>query len=93
MKPVAWRKICWDAFPPEGLFGEPPDWFRSNEAAFVATWDREDLILIQHIWCGFPDPPEWGLWSRAQDRHDLPWLAWGHVPELPPAWIVPRDDG
>jgi len=51
----------WKNFPDGGIFGQPRDWFVSNDIVCVAISDTEELILIQNTWHGFPDPPEWGL--------------------------------
>jgi hypothetical protein len=91
MKPIPWQQIRPDTFPSNGIFGHSHEWFMSKDVEFVATWEGEDLVLVRNIWSGFPDPPEWGLWSRREGRHDMPWSPWGHVPELPAAWNTPGD--
>jgi hypothetical protein len=87
---ISWERVPWAAFPPEGIFGHDSDWFSSFEVHFVASSDGEDLLLIQNIWHGWPDPPEWGLASRPSGRTDVRWQRWGHFPVLPSAWIVPE---
>jgi len=91
LKPIAWRETPWRAFPPEGIFGHGRDWFISNEVAFFASVDGEDLILIRNTWHGWPDPPEWGLASRRRGRTDIPWTMWGSFPTLPAAWSIPGE--
>ena len=89
LKPVAWKKVNWTAFPEAGIFGQTKDWFSRHEIAYVATFDAEDLVLIQNAFFGFPDPPEWGLASRPARNAAATWEMWGHFPELPAAWQVP----
>jgi hypothetical protein len=91
LKAISWTKAPWQDFPPEGIFGHDRDWFVSNDIRFYATADGEDLILIQLVWHGFPDPPERGLWSRPKGQI-VPWAPWGHVAELPTSWVVPGEE-
>ncbi|WP_258128311.1 hypothetical protein [Achromobacter anxifer] len=89
MKPVLWTRAPWQDFPESGIFGRDRDWFVSNDIAYYATIDGEDLILIQNTWHGFPDPPEWGLASRPEGQAAASWSHWGHFPNLPVAWEMP----
>ncbi len=89
LKSIRWRAIPWDDFPTGGIFDRDKDWFASVDAAFFASIDGEDLILIQNIWFGFPDPPEWGLASRPGGQSAATWARWGHFPYLPEAWALP----
>lgn len=89
MKPIPWMRAPLDSFPQLGIFGRNRDWFISNDIAFYATFDGEDLILIQNTWHGFPDPPEWGLASRPADQLSALWSRWGHFPSLPALWMMP----
>lgn len=89
LKPIGWTKIDWTNFPQEGILGRDRDWFSSNDIAYVATFDGEELFLIQRVWFGFPDPPEWALASRPAGNHHVKWAMWGSVPNLPVAWTVP----
>lgn len=90
IKPISWMRVSWNEFPLSGIFGHDREWFSSNDIAFYATFDSEDLILIQNIWHGFPDPPEWGLASRPADEINVPWSHWGHFPDLPGIWEMPE---
>jgi hypothetical protein len=85
---IAWTKVPLLAFPPEGVFGKPRDWFISNEIAYTSLHDGEELILIQRFWHGFPDPPEWGLASRPIGRSDLEWSTWGAFSRPPDGWLL-----
>jgi hypothetical protein len=78
LKLIVWKLAPFQQFPADGLFGQDRDWFISNDITFYATFDGEDLILIQNRWHGFPDPPEWGLASRPQAATDVKWSLWGH---------------
>lgn len=89
MKPVRWTRASWENVPESGLFGRDRAWFSSNDIACYATFDGEDLILIQNTWHGFPDPPEWGLASRPEGQAATPWSHWGHFPNLPVTWVMP----
>lgn len=84
--PLVWTKLDWENFPEEGIFGKTRDWFISEDVAYVTTFESEDLILFQNLWYGFPDPPEWGLASRAAGNVDAKWEMWGHFPTWPQAW-------
>lgn len=90
LKPLIWWKVDWRDFPAEGIFGHDRDWFASHDIAFVTTFDGEDLVLIDRVWFGWPDPPRWGLASRPQGRSDVRWKMWGSFPDLPDAWLVPE---
>lgn len=90
MKPIPWRRAPWSDFPPSGIFGRDRDWFVSNDIVFYATFDGEELILIQNTWHGFPDPPEWGLASRQAGQVGAPWSQWGHFADLPHSWVIPE---
>ncbi|MGC4003285.1 MAG: hypothetical protein QM811_09180 [Pirellulales bacterium] len=89
MKPLVWLKVDLNDFPNNGILGYDRDWFSGNEVEFVTTYDHEDLILIQHAWFGFPDPPEWGLASRPAANIEARWEMWGHFPQLPSGWSFP----
>ncbi|MGB3847302.1 MAG: hypothetical protein WA940_15630 [Sphingopyxis sp.] len=86
---IQWSPIPWNAFPEDGIFGHPKDWLLSVDAAFFATVGEEDLLLIDNTWSGWPDPPRWGLASRAKGQNNQPWDRWGHFPHLPSASHVP----
>lgn len=89
LKPLVWRKIDWQNFPSEGIFGYDRAWFSSNEIVCVATFDGEDLILDRAFWHGWPDPPEWGLASRPAGEVGSAWRLWGCFANLPSTWTVP----
>jgi hypothetical protein len=89
--PIQWIPIPWKTFPDDGIFGHGKDWLSSVDAAFYATFDDEDLLLIDNTWSGWPDPPRWGLASRPHGQNDLEWNRWGHFPDLPVAWSVPAE--
>lgn len=90
MKRILWMSAPWNEFPKSGIFGYDRDWFVSNDISFYATFENEDLILIQNTWHGFPDPPEWGLASRPAGQAASQWSLWGHFPEPPSQWVIPR---
>ncbi|MBN3726007.1 hypothetical protein [Burkholderia sp. Ac-20379] len=89
-KPIHWTCTPWHDFPQSGIFGRDREWFSSNDIAFYATFEGEELILIQNTWHGFPDPPEWGLASRPAGQAEASWSQWGHFPDLPTAWVMPE---
>ncbi|MDX8355035.1 hypothetical protein [Cognatiyoonia sp. IB215182] len=86
---IRWKPLHWESFPEEGIFGEKKAWFQSHDVAYVASLGREDLILIQNLYFGFPDPPEWGLASRPSSQSKGNWSHWGHFPDIPEAWELP----
>lgn len=91
LKPLVWKTFDWINFPENGIFGRDRDWFVSHDIAFVATFGYEDFILVRNTWFGFPDPPEWALGSRPAENTQTRWTMWGHFPDLPSAWSVPKD--
>jgi hypothetical protein len=88
-KALVWIKLEWESFPSAGIFGHDREWFMSRDIAFYTTCEGEDFILIRNTWHGFPDPPEWGLASRAAGTTQGDWSVWGCFPKLPKAWVVP----
>lgn len=88
---VDWQRIAYDDLLPAGLFGLTRDELISADAVCHATLQGEHWLLIQLVWHGFPDPPEWGLWTRPQDAADVPWQPWGFFDPAPPAWRLPPE--
>lgn len=88
-KPICWQPVPWNAFPERGVCGCTKEWLASVDVAFHATHDAEDLLLIDNVWFGWPDPPRWGLASRPSNQAKAAWTHWGHFPDIPVAWIVP----
>jgi hypothetical protein len=93
MRQIIWSPIPWLSFPQDGIFGHSKDWLSSVDAAFFATSEDEDLLLIENTWSGWPDPPRWGLASRPSSELNHQWQRWGHFPDLPSAWTLPARDG
>lgn len=89
MVAVGWQSIPFGDLPAEGLFGLTADQLRSAEAVCHATVQDEHWVLTQRLWHGFPDPPEWGLWTRPRDAAGQPWTSWGQFAALPPTWRLP----
>jgi len=89
---INWRTVPLLDFPEEGLFDQDRQWFIDHEIAFFVSSEGEDLLLIDNIWFGWPDPPRWGLASRPSGRPDLTWRMWGHFPDLPPTWTLPKEN-
>ena len=87
-KPLVWKRVDWNNFPANGVFGRNRDWFASRDIAYITTFENEDLILIRNTWFGFPDPPEWALGSRPEGNAQARWTMWGHFLDLPPAWVM-----
>jgi hypothetical protein len=87
---IRWHPVLWESFPAEGIFGKNKTWFQSHDVAYVASLEAEHLILTQHVYQGFPDPPEWGLASRSNTRSYDDWSHWGHFPQIPEAWELPN---
>jgi hypothetical protein len=90
---IIWEAIPWKTFPADGIFGHQKDWLTGVDAAFFATHGDEDLLLIDNTWSGWPDPPRWGLASRPHGHNNMQWARWGHFPDLPSAWQLPREAG
>ena len=89
-KPIQWLAVRSIA-PNEKLFGFEKQWFSSRDVEYFAEHDGEQLILIPLAWHGFPDPPEWGLASRAMGGGTASWNEWGYFAHLPTRWSVPQD--
>ena len=85
-QPIPWSKLDWATFPPAGFFGQTIDWFVEHEITHIATFDGEDLVLIERAWSGFPDPPRYALASRSTSQPESRWMNWGSFPTLPRAW-------
>jgi hypothetical protein len=87
--PIVWSAIPWQGWPEQGLFGESRDWFGRNEVEHHARHEGEDLILVKRAWAGWPDPPQYGLASRA--GVDALWAYWGSFDFPPEAWRFPEE--
>jgi hypothetical protein len=88
-KPIQWQAIR--SIAPNGvLFGLEKQWFISRDVEYFAERDDEQLLLLQLAWHGFPDPPEWGLISRAAGNKNAGWSEWGYFAHLPACWSVPQ---
>jgi hypothetical protein len=81
---ISWSKIDFQNLSAEGLFGQNRDWLVEHEVAYFAETASEQLLMIQGFWHGFPDPPEWGLISKAPEESR--WHAWGHFAAWPETW-------
>jgi len=90
--PLVWNTIDWSTFPEEGVFGHDRAWCIEREVHATCTYAGEDLVLTNLAWAGWPDPPEWGLWSRAENDRSAQWRPWGHFVLIPHAWSVPEPD-
>lgn len=89
-KTIHWQALPLNDFPKDGLFGHGRRWFVDRDIAFFASNEDEDLLLVDNVWSGWPDPPRWGLASRPRGRSDARWRMWGHFPELPATWTLPE---
>lgn len=81
--------ITWTPVPVDGAFGHRREWFDQHDVVAIASHGDESLLLIQLMWHGWPDPPEWGLASRIGP--DAPWTSWGFFPSLPQTWRTPEE--
>jgi hypothetical protein len=88
---IVWKQVPFNNFPIEGVFGRPREWFMTHGIAYFASDAGEDLVLIQNLWHGWPDPLEWGLASRPSGSADAEWTRWGHFDHLPACWSLPED--
>ncbi|MEO0441253.1 MAG: hypothetical protein AAF067_10285 [Pseudomonadota bacterium] len=88
LKPIVWRKIDWERIPEGGLFGFSKEDLQSRDISWFAEHDGEELLLIDNIWFGFPDPPRWGLAWRPAGQAEAKWQHLGHFPDLPKAWCL-----
>lgn len=86
-KPIAWIPIRISG---PSIFGIDVQKLIGADVEFHATHDGEDMLLMQLIWHGFPDPPEWRFATRPRECADLPWTSWGYFAQLPPAWKMPE---
>jgi len=81
---LAWRKAEDADWPPAEAVEADLDWARRTGTGFVSDSETETLYLIERDWFGWPDPPRWGLASRA--KADGGWHLWGSFDDIPPAW-------
>ena len=84
-KPVNWTSIR-KASP--SVFGIESDKLIGADVEFYATHDGEDMLLMQLVWHGFPDPPEWRLATRPSGGNGS-WASWGYFENLPESWRLP----
>jgi hypothetical protein len=89
--PLEWAKLSAMQLIDAKLFGMELGWHSELDVEFCAVFNGEDFVLMQQLWHGFPDPPEWRLASRPSGQPDLPWESWGYFADPPKAWLFPRD--
>ena len=87
---LSWTKVDPHDFPTKGLFGYDRQWFSENDISFIATYGETQLVLIDRVWFGFPDPPRWGLASRVGRKSQERWVMWGSFSEIPKNWQIPQ---
>ncbi|HTN14787.1 MAG TPA: hypothetical protein VL094_08270 [Sphingomonadaceae bacterium] len=85
---INWYPIPFENYPDAGIFAHSKEWLTKIDASYFATFDGEELLLIDNTWFGFPDPPRWGLVSRPEGEQTSQWSHWGHFPDLPATWNV-----
>jgi hypothetical protein len=73
---IAWQKVD----PAAWREARGTDW----SPAFEAESDGRRLLIIQHDWRGFPDPPEWALHVVEDERGQATCL--GCFDYWPQAW-------
>jgi hypothetical protein len=56
---IGWRKVDAKSWRETRNASDAPD--------FEVTSEGEHLLLVQHDWHGFPDPPEWALYLLEGD--------------------------
>lgn len=88
--PIHWREVPFADFPEEGLLGHGRQWFVDHDVGFFGASEEEDLLLMDKVWFGWPDPPRWGLASRPRGRPDCAWQMWGNFPDPPATWTFPE---
>ena len=84
---IVWRAV---GDVSQSLFGIERQELLLADVAYFATHDGEDMLLMQLIWHGFPDPPEWRLATRSEGSGD-PWRSWGYFATIPSAWQLPEN--
>jgi hypothetical protein len=89
--PLKWVKLSAMLHQDGKLFGMESEWHAELDIEFCSVHNDEDLVLMQLIWHGFPDPPEWRLASRPSGQYDSPWESWGYFADLPKAWEFSKD--
>jgi hypothetical protein len=85
--PIIWTSIRGTATP---IFGIDQQKLVCADVEYYARHHGEDMLLMQFIWHGFPDPPEWGLATRSSEQLGGPWDRWGYFATLPNAWKIPE---
>lgn len=90
LKPIEWVSIRAAG---QSVFEVEVQKLIGADVEFFATHDGEELLLMQQVWHGFPDPPEWRLASRSSEHFDRSWQSWGYFAHLPPAWRLPETLG
>lgn len=84
---INWSMVSYPEYVGKQLFGLTYQQLTDLEVACFATVNGEELLLLQAIWFGWPDPPEWGLIGRIAD--ETQWQDWGRFSEVPVNWTLP----
>ena len=85
VKSIPWTSVCGDEPLPFAIEKQKLSEF---DVEYCATHDGEDMLLMQMLWHGFPDPPEWRLATRPSGS-DASWTSWGYFAEIPRCWQLP----
>lgn len=88
-KHIGWNSIRNSDSP---VFGIERDKLIGADVEYYATDGDEELLLMQLVWHGFPDPPEWRLATRPHGQTDQPWVSWGYFADLPTTWTLPESE-
>ncbi len=88
IEPLSWQPVSLNNFPADGIFGRDRDWFAKHDIGYTTCANGFNCILIERIWHGFPDPPEWGFGFQCAQTSQAPWQVAGSFERLPQAWVL-----
>jgi hypothetical protein len=86
-KPVRWTTIGRGG---DEIFGIAVRKLAGLDVTFLAEHGGEEMLVMQLLWHGFPDPPEYRLATRPAGQTDVSWSSWGYFDAPPTAWIMPE---
>ena len=89
---MAWS-LKWEKVSPSDLMelGLSQKQINEAEVELISHGQGEVLLLINRLWFGFPDPPQFGLISKKSNNPDATWLRWGSFWDPPDVWTLPED--
>lgn len=90
-KSLIWQKFSFKKFERTGLWGKEASDFRQFDLEYISEDGNRKFMLMENVWFGFPDPPEWRL--AFSDKSDLSeWQECGYFYNMPESWSFPEGE-